>query len=342
MYVNVLFLESHMENCFKRLKHLIGVTGFALVSLSSHATCTTIGTTGVVGFNIAVASNFSLSAQAIAANFLAIGPKPYDIHICDGSSSALFNVIVPSNSSQYALFLSADTTRPAALRASPYTALTLADPFTYAKGTPAFLLSPAAYSATSGSYRAVNYLNTGLGSGAIAERSDASLSSVSNSVAVKMSGSPSVANLAIGDPTYAPYGVATQDILTEMGQWPGTGLAGTTNASTNVTTACSSLGGNWICRYDNINHTLDAINNDAVTAGFVSYGQICPALTGTTYALDRYVLFPDYQTIQDGILLDVTDNTAETKAAAFLSYMLGGAGSTDWNAWLTSHCYQAL
>ena len=74
----------------------------------------------------------------------------------------------------------------------------------------------------------------------------------------------------------------------------------------------------------------------------MSYGQVCPTFTGSTYAVDRYVLFREYPTIQAGIQLDVTDSTAETKAADFKSYMLGGAGSANWNTWLTNNCYQAL
>lgn len=344
-----------MENRFKHLKHFIGIAGLGLASLSSHAACTTIGSTGTVGFKLAVASNFYLSAQQIAASFLAVGPKAYDIYICEGSSGSLFNSIVPSNTPQYALFLSADTVRPAALRASPYTALTLADPFPYAKGTPAFLISPDAFN----SGTATDYLLTGTSGsppGAIASPAPGSTLTFSNNVKIKTSGSPAVSTLAIATPSLAPYGEQTALILgrpagspppppvpptNNMGQW-----STPYNATTNSTPDCATVssGSSWICSYDNINVTLDAINADSVTAGFVSYGQICPALTvpSTKYDPDRAVLFPDYPTVQNGILLDVTDSTAETKAADFKTYMLNGAGSANWNTWLTDHCYQAL
>ncbi|RCW68515.1 substrate-binding domain-containing protein [Pseudorhodoferax soli] len=315
----------------------VGALGIAAAAMSSHAACTTIGSTGTVGFNLAVASNFYLSAQSIAAGFLAIGPKAYDIYICEGSSAALYSAIVPSNTPQYAMFMSADAQRPADI-ASMYSSLTASAPFRYANGTPVFLLSPNAYAATSGSYPAVNYLVTGLSSSssppfAEAARSSTGLPVISNNVALSTTPPTRVSTLAVAEPSLAPYGVQAQVILNLMGQW-----VTPTSRGTNVTTACSSA----ICAYDNINLTLNAINNNAVTAGFVSYGQVCPALTGTTYAAGRYVLFPKYPTSQDAIMLKTTDATAQTKASDFATYMLGGAGATNWNTWLTNNCYQAI
>jgi ABC-type molybdate transport system substrate-binding protein len=337
-----------MRSTTKFLKHALALAVLGLTSQASLAVCTTIGSTGTVGFNLAVASNFYLSAQSIAASFLAVGPKTYDIYICEGSSGNLYSAIIQndSNPPQYALFLSADKKRPDDLR-EEHELLTLADPFTYAKGTPVFILSPDAYLASSATYKALDYLNTGLPAGATAQ-SSVSGTTITNKVKIKVEDpdSPLVSTLAIGNPGLAPYGVQAGAILgrptppaNNMGQW-----VAPANAGTNVGVACSTLitGDEWICMYDNINLTLDAINANRVTAGFVSYGQVCPALTGTTYPVDRYVLFQDYPTLQNGILLNVTDGTAETKAAAFKDYMLGGAGSANWNTWLTSHCYQSL
>lgn len=105
----------------KFLKHTLALAILGLASQASQAACTTVGSTGVVGFNLAVASNFYLSAQTIAASFLAQPnepPKDYDIYICEGSSGNLYDTIVPSNAPQYALFLSADEERPARLPAA--------------------------------------------------------------------------------------------------------------------------------------------------------------------------------------------------------------------------------
>ncbi len=326
------------------LKHVAGAAALAVASMSSHAACTTIGSTGTVDLKIAVASNFSAAAQSIATSFLAVGPKSYKIQICDGSSQALRDDIVnTSNSSQYALFLSADSDRPADLRTNS-AALTADDPFTYANGIPVFLLSPNAYSATSGTYRAVNYLSTGQGSGATATRSDSSLSAISNQTKLKKAGSPTVSTLAIAKPSDAPYGLQASRLLgadtaylNNMGQWG----AGDTYVGTATATTCTAA--SEICSYNNVNTTLTAINNSVVTAGFVSYGQVCPTFTGSTYPLDSYVLYQEYLIAQDGILLNVTDPAAKTKASDFKDYMLvTGAGAADWNTYLTNNCYAPL
>jgi ABC-type molybdate transport system substrate-binding protein len=331
------------------------VAAIALTSLGGHAECTTIGDSEEVGFNMAVASNFYLSAQSIAASFLAVGSKNYNIYICEGSSGNLYDEIIPSNTPQYAIFLSADQQRPADLRRL-YETLTLDVPYTYANGIPVFLLSPSAYSAVAGDYPAVNYLSTGISGetppGATAQAAPVpppapSLPVIDNNVKLKTA-APGVyvSYLAIGNPGLAPYGDQAAKILgrdnplptNNMGQW-----VTPNNAGTNTSAACSTFGGAYICEYDNINLTLNAISNNAVTAGFVSYGQVCPALTGTLYPPGQYVLFRDYPTIQDGIQLAATSpDGAQAKAADFIAYMFAGAGSGSWNDWLTSHCYDAV
>lgn len=325
-----------------RLKHVAGAAALAVASMSSHAACTTIGSTGTVDLKIAVASNFSAAAQSIATSFLAVGPKSYKIQICDGSSAALRADIGTTNPNGYALFLSADDIRPKDI--ADNTTLEVDVPFTYANGIPVFLLSPGAYSATSGSYRAVNYLQTGLGSGANGTRSDASLSAVSNKTKLKKSApdTPLVTSLAIALPTDAPYGLQAQRLLggttdtayvNVMNQW--------TTPTAKGTDTSSSCGAD-ICTYNNVNTTLTAINNDKVTAGFVSYGQVCPTFTGSTYPLDSYVLYQEYLIQQDGILLNVSVG-ANAKAADFKDYMLiTGAGAADWDTYLTNNCYAPL
>jgi ABC-type molybdate transport system substrate-binding protein len=362
-----------MSKLFKLLGRAGVVAAMALAPLGAHAVCTTIGSTGTVGFKMAVASNFYLSTQAIATSFLAVGPKDYDIEICEGSSGNLFTEITAnSNAPQYAIFLSADQQRPADLR-QYYYSLTLSAPYTYAKGIPVFILSPDAYATSKAStskasksktsrletYRAVDYLTTGITGetppGATAQRSDASLPVIDNYVKLHLQpDEPTVDYLGIGNPGLAPYGDQAAKILgrpgsvtppvpappaNNMGQW-----ADPRNAATDVSSACSTFTGtSYICEYDNINLTLDAINNNAVTAGFVSYGQVCPELaTDPSYPVDRYVLFKDYPTMQDGIQLAVTDSDAASRAANFITYMFDGAGSANWNTWLTDHCYDAV
>ncbi|MDR0634004.1 MAG: substrate-binding domain-containing protein [Azoarcus sp.] len=322
-----------MKHSFKLLSRVLGTTAIFLASHGAHAECDTVGTTGVLGFKMAVASNFYLSAKERAGAFQA--GKTYDILICEGSSGDLYNEIVPDNEPQYALFMSADTARPADLAGTP---LAIGNAVTYAKGTPVFLLSPIVYTASTAAYPARDYLNQGLLSGATAESSIPG-TTVTNDVSIKRPpATPSVNFLAIGDPAKAPYGAAAQLILSAMGF----GGSSVFSAGGSYNTPCSTLvgTGQWICSYNNINITLDAINANSVTAGFVSYGQVCPTLTSSSYPAGQYVLFPDYPTTQAYILLNVTDTTAETKAAAFISFL--GIGTTSWNTWLTDHCYQEL
>lgn len=333
-----------MKHNFKLLK-LAGAAGLALASMSSHAACTTIGSTGTVDLKIAVASNFSAAAQSIATSFLAVGPKSYKIQICDGSSAALRTDIGTTNPNGYALFLSADAVRPKDI--ADNTTLEVAAPFTYANGITVFLLSPNAYSATSGSYRAVNYLSTGQGSGATATRSDSSLSTISNQTKLKKSpSSPAVSKVAIALPSDAPYGLQASRLLgadttsgtysNNMGQWS----SGDVYMTTDTSTSCSA--GSGICSYNNVNTTLAAINNNVVTAGFVSYGQVCPTFTGSTYPVDSYVLYQEYLIAQDGILLNVGAGP-NAKASDFKDYMLvTGAGAGSWNTYLTNNCYAPL
>ncbi|WP_181885633.1 substrate-binding domain-containing protein [Trinickia dinghuensis] len=301
-----------------------------------------------MAFTIAVAANFYQPLISLATNYA--NTQGYQITICEDSSGNLYNAIVPSNSPQYALFFSADTSNPAKINTN-YHALVASGPANYANGIPVFLLSPNAYSATGGSYRAVNYMHTGLpaGSGAAAQQSDPSLPAISNYVKFKRSPSyPAVSYLAIGDPSLAPYGLIAADILgndptdypNNMNLWNNGGSA--VNAGTNVTSDCSTLvgSGQWMCEYSNIDLTLQSIANNHVTGGVVGYSQVCPVWAGTTYHLDQYVMFPSYNTTQAYVQLTVNDTTAQSDATAFLSWL--GIGTANWNTWLSNNCYQSL
>lgn len=323
--------ELQVKFTVKNLCYGIAVSCLTLAAgQSSAATCTVVGSGGSVGFNLAVASNFYTAAQSIATGFLNSIGNTYKINVCHDSSGALDTEIRSTNTDYYALFLSADEDRPDNLVG---TAFALGSAFDYANGIPVFFLSPNAYA--SGTYSASSYLNQGQGAGAVAD-------GLTNYVTIKTSGSPSVSKLAIGNPTPAPYGEAAEVILTDMGISYGT--YDSTNKVTAVSGSCSvSSGSNWVCEYNNISLTKQAIDNNEVTAGFISYGQVCAAL-GSSEPAAKYVKFPDsaYLVLQKGILLDITDGTAESRASAFKSYMLGGAGSADWNTWLQANCYAPI
>lgn len=336
-----------MNGCSSSLVRVIAACACLWASTQAQAlSCTTVGASGSVGFTIAVASNFNAPTLSLATAYA--DSQGYKITVCQDSSGNLYNAIIPSNGPQYALFFSADTTRPAQISTN-YPTLVAASPANYAKGIPVFLLSPSAYAAASGNYRAVSYLTTGLSAGANAQRSDSTLPAVTNHVKVRRApSSPPVSYLAIGNPSLAPYGVAAGWVLgsdsvaypDNMGLWASG--ANVANAGTNVTASCAGFvtGSQWICEYDNIDYTLQAITNNQVTAGFVAYAQVCPTWAGNAYQLDQYVLFPGYNTMQAYVQLNVSDATTQARATAFLAYL--GIGTGSWNSWLTSHCYQSL
>ncbi|MDR3299618.1 MAG: substrate-binding domain-containing protein [Candidatus Accumulibacter sp.] len=338
-----------MKSRFYSLNRMIGVTAISMAVMQAYAapTCSTVGTSGSVAFTWAVASNFYEPALSLATAYA--DSQNYQITVCHDSSGNLYNAIVPDNAPQYALFFSADIERPADISLY-YPALVASGPYNYAHGIPTFLLSPAAYAATTGNYRAVNYLTTGLaaGLGASAESSDSSLPPINNYVALnRPRDEPSVDYLAIGDPKLAPYGVAASWILgidptnypNNMNLW---NAANVFDAGSNVTSSCSSLvsGTEWICTYSNIDYTLQAIAGDMATAGFVSYAQVCPVWADAKFQLDQYVLFPDYETTQAYVALNVKDATAQADATAFLASL--GIGGTTWNTWLGNNCYKSL
>jgi ABC-type molybdate transport system substrate-binding protein len=297
-------------------------------------------------FKMAVASNFVTPVQTLANAYLSsLGTSATNyIEICGNSSGTISSEINSYNATDlFSLFMSADVANANVVRDGPYGR---GGSFPYANGIPTFLLSPAATSADPGTYPALDYLtiNSSPPPGAWAEGAAAPISDY-----VILNRNPSatyrVATLAIGNPTLAPYGAAAMTILNKMGF----GTPTYANADTDVTSNCSSLvsSGQWICGYRNIDYTLQAIDNDRVTAGIVSYGQICPAFHGSAYDPKRYALFTQDPTHQNAISL-VSTGTEQTNSDNFLTYLgvktpnaTNGFSST-WNIWLASNCYQTI
>jgi ABC-type molybdate transport system substrate-binding protein len=340
----------------KCIRRYTGIMALSAVSMAASAACPTGWTTvnagniaGSLAFKVAVASNFVPATQTLANSYLGGSPTSY-IQICGTSSGTISPEIVSNNSThQFSIFLSADEGNvDVVAAASPV--ITRGLKFKYANGIPVFLLSPNATSAYPlNPYPAAYYLNQGLVSGADAV---GTVSSISNQVNIKRDpDTPSVDYLAIGEPSLAPYGVAGISILTAAGQWDP--LFDTyIYANNDVANPCSDYvdeaAGEWVCSYRNIDFTLQAVDNNRVTAGIVSNGQVCPQLNGLAYDDKRYVLFPAYPTEQYGISLDIASSTEEANSDAFLSYLnianpssTGGLG-VSWNSWLDSNCYDSI
>jgi ABC-type molybdate transport system substrate-binding protein len=337
----LILLEEKTMNQFSRyIPKVIGTAALLLVSAYSYAvdcpggsnfyhqsigTVTPITTT----ITVAVASNFKDPAAELADDYV-VGTS-YQVNLCHGSSGTISSSITGGNSYNIALFLSADQGFADAIWDNG-NGVGLDTPFLYAYGVPVFLLSPNAYN----SNVAADYFLTGQGSGATAD-------GLSNSVVLKhYSGTPSASTIAIANVSNAPYGDAASKILDDMPNgsttfWDGGGYV--YNAGTAVTTACSSLisGSQWQCEYNNVDLTLQAINNNSVTGGFVGWSQVCAS---GTYPSARYVKFPFYRLAQNGVLVDIASSAQETVAADLVSSMNIGSGT--WNTFLTNHCYQTL
>ncbi len=334
----------------KRFRLLAGMTALATASVSSYAACPTTtpgwaqetaGSGATLLFKMAVASNFVTPVQTLADAYLtSIGKSTtHHIEICGNSSGTISSEINANNSTDlFSLFMSADVANADAINNT----YARGSSFPYANGIPVFLLSPAATIA--GTYPARDYLpNATPPDGAYAE---GTVTAISTKVVInRPSATPAVDTLAIGNPTLAPYGAAAMSILDKMGF----GTPTYANADTDVTSNCSSLvgTGEWICGYRNIDYTLQAIDNDKVTAGIVSYGQICSTFHGSAYDPKRYALFTQDPTNQSAISLKST-TADETESDNFLTYLgvqtpnaTNGFSST-WNIWLASNCYQTI
>jgi ABC-type molybdate transport system substrate-binding protein len=332
----LILLEEKTMNQFSRyIRKTIGTAALLLVSAYSYAvdcpggsnfyhqsigTVTPITTT----ITVAVASNFKDPAAELADDYV-VGTS-YQVNLCHGSSGTISSSITGGNPYNISLFMSADQSFATAVVTA---GKNLGSEFPYANGIPVFLLSPNAYN----SNVAADYFLTGQVNGAYAE-------GLTPKVVLKhASGTPTASTIAVANHTNAPYGIAAGNLLSPMGFWnTGTLLY---NAGTNVTTACSSLisGSQWQCEYNNVDLTLQAINNNSVTGGFVGWSQVCDS---GTYPSARYVKFSNssYLTQQYGVLVDIASSAQETVTADLVSYMDLGSGA--WDTFLTNHCYQTF
>ncbi len=342
-----------LMNCARRIA--AGLALSTTASLSAHAACptTTTGWTRVVAgtdgttllFKMAVASNFVTAMQSLANSYLSYlgSSSTYYIEICGNSSGTIKTEVNSYNGTDlFSVFFSADYDKAKTISTTYKRTI---EPTLYANGIPVFLLSPNATTADSSStYPALDYMTQG--SGATAE---GTVTIISSKVIINKASSGKtyyVSTLAIGDPALAPYGVAAQSILAAM--YPGV-TQSYYNAGTNVSSSCSSLisGSQWMCAYKNIDYTLQAINNDKVTAGFVSYGQVCSALNTSPPDAKRYIKFPAYPTEQYEVSL-YSNSTQQLNSDNFLTYLnIDNPGSTNgmgttWNTWLGNNCYAAI
>ncbi len=315
-----------MSFLVKRLTPFVFATAASLFAGSSFAlTCTVVdknstASTATPVTTFAVASNFYSATQSLVKEYLTSVSSSSAIRVCHDSSGTLLTEITGTPTYPYTLFLSADASRPAALKGTTYVP-SGANPFKYASGIP------------------VLYVASGTASDYVLTGQSGSTATADGMTGVKID-LDSVSKLAIGNISSAPYGTEAVVILTAMAQWNnGSYLYNAGAVYSPSTSGSCTLGagsGKWICEYNNIDITLSAITAGDASAGIVSWGQVCSASSS------QYVKFSNYPIEQDGILLNLSGATDAGKAlaAAVVSYM--NLGSSTWNSWLATKCYGAI
>ncbi|WP_315706188.1 MULTISPECIES: molybdate ABC transporter substrate-binding protein [unclassified Bradyrhizobium] len=261
--------------------------------------------------NIAVASNFYNSGQAgssaiadLIAAFQTANPGSTVTVVQNGATGTLESQITGGNGLGVDLFLAADTAHPQDL-ATNYSSLVVGSPFNYAVGTLVFWSNTPNVNVTCSSGGSCGY------------------------------NSSTYHNVAIANPSTAPYGLAANTVLT--GRY---GL--TAPLSTNP----------LVSEYSNIDTTLAAVKNQTATVGFVALSQICQ--NGSYPTSGSALVYPPTDTsvspvifnynpiVQAGIRIARTRTTDQnTELDAFVAYL------TDYTTLppsqmittLTNYCY---
>ena len=261
--------------------------------------------------NISVASNFYISGVAgnspiadIIAAFQTANPGSTVTVVQNGSTGTLESQITGGNSLGVDLFLAADTAHPQDLVTNHFS-LVVGNPFNYAIGTLVFWSNTSGVNVTCSSGGSCGY------------------------------DSGTYLNVAIADPSTAPYGVAANTVLT--GRY---GL--------NPPLSTNPL----VSEFSNIDTTFAAVQNQTVTVGFVALSQICHA--GSYPTSGSALVYPPTDTsvspvvfnynpiVQAGIRIArsrTTDQNAELDA--FVAYLTDHTTSppSQMITTLTSYCY---
>jgi molybdate transport system substrate-binding protein len=260
--------------------------------------------------NISVASNFYISGVAgnspiadLIAAYQTAHPTDTVTVVQNGSTGTLETQITSGNSLGVDLFLAADTAHPQDL-VTNHASLVVGSAFNYAIGTLVFWSNTPNIDVTCGSgscgYDSGTYLN-----------------------------------VAIADPSTAPYGVAANTVLT--GRY---GL--------NPPLSTNPL----VSEFNNIDTTFAAVQNQTVTVGFVALSQICHA--GRYPTSGSALVYPPTDTsvspvvfnynpiVQAGIRIARSRTTDQnTELDAFVAYLTDHTTSppSQMITTLTSYCY---
>ena len=293
------------RKCKRNTKHFVqGGLAAALLAASScgaHAT----------NINLAVASNFYISGVAgnspiadLIAAYQNANPGNTVTVVQNGATGTLESQITGGNSLGVDLFLAADTAHPQDL-VTNFPSLVVGSAFNYAIGTLVFWSNTPNVNVTCSSGGSCGY--------------DSSI----------------YLNVAIANPSTAPYGVAANTLLT--GRY---GLQ--SPLSTNP----------LVSEFSNIDTTFAAVKNQTVTVGFVALSQICQAASYPTSG--SALVYPPTDTsvspvvfnynpiVQAGIRIAHTRTTDQnTELDAFVAYLTDHTTSppSQMITTLTNYCY---
>jgi len=261
--------------------------------------------------NLAVASNFYISGVAgnspiadLIAAYQGAHPGDTVTVVQNGATGTLENQITGGNGLGVDLFLAADTAHPQDL-VTNFPTLVVGSAFNYAIGTLVFWSNTPNVNVTCSNGGSCGY------------------------------DSGTYLNVAIADPSTAPYGVAANTLLTNR-----YGL--------NPPLSTNPL----VREFSNIDTTFAAVKNQTVTVGFVALSQICQA--GKYPTSGSALVYPPTDTsvspvvfnyspiVQAGIRIARTRTTDQnTELNAFVAYLTDHttSQSSQMITTLTNYCY---
>ncbi|WP_292619317.1 substrate-binding domain-containing protein [Nitrobacter sp. 62-23] len=327
------------RNVFNNIVRGAGVASagviFALAGSPAWAAatvCTVVPSNATWDATVAVASNFYGPMQDLIGIYTTSPERGAGKHIriCHNSTGTLTSEITGGNTNQYSLFLAANATAPAGLSATYIQ--TGATAKTYAFGIPVMVALPATISNVSGLVTTTPAL-----SGVAANITANDLSPYT----INLVTAPTV---AVAKPAPAPYGNAAFKIMSDKPSGtPGMGLVSNyVNPGDEPPAGDPSVAFLSDPYYDNIDLTLQSVDDGTNKSGFVSKGQICGSIGGGSPAY-VYVQFTgsNYLLDQRGILIKSGDPTVQDPIGAdIFDYMLNNPhGPTTWPSFLSAHCY---
>ena len=312
-------MKNIMLLCVTALVILLTTTGGLAQSLPGYCYHYPDTTTGPTPLRIAVAANFEGPAKEMVRDFLASNvsyPTTYTVWICPNSTGVLFAEIV-LHPTVFDMFFAAN-------EAASDIPIVGESAFTYAKGIPIIFGYKPGGAGIVNPVNNANALIHGLSPATeFATLPYGNLSGYSINTATAN-------DVAIADPSVAPYGQAALSIMTALGSpspYP------VTIATLNTVTEVQNNVGK--------NIPIGEPTEFSIRSGFASKAQFCASdyINPSDGVPDgiAYVAFTNATYMLTQRAVKLTNNAGNLE-----SYILGRIKTGTWNTFLTSNCYGAL